>query len=112
MVTPENRMVRSIDSTNLSRVSIRYSQIVALAVISITLLILIKLPGIPYNIKELVAPGLSGLFSIAGISVTLLWMINGHFLVFRQFEPASRALYFLPLWLLRARPGCLDVIAA
>lgn len=100
MVTPENRMVRSIDSTNLSRVSIRYSQIVALAVISITLLVLIKLPGIPYNIKELVAPGLSGLFSIAGISVTLLWMINGHFLVIRQFEPASRALYFLPIWLL------------
>lgn len=90
----------TISSLVSSLVSIKHSQFVALAFISIGLLILIKLPGIPYNIKELVAPGVSGLLSIFGISVTLLWVINGHFPAIRKFEPASRALYFLPLWLI------------
>ena len=95
-----NGMASSSESANSSRVSVSSCQLVALAIISFALLVLIKLPGVPYNIKELVAPGISGFFSIVGISATLLWVLNGHFLVIRQFEPASRGLYVLPLWLL------------
>ena len=100
VIIDENGMETSNEGTISSCVSIKHSQFVALAVISIALVVLIKLPGVPYNIKELVAPGFSGLLSIAGISVTVLWVINGHFPAIRKFEPASRALYFLPLWLI------------
>ena len=95
-----NGLAVSSESTNSSRVSIASCQLLALAVISFALLVLIKLPKIPYNIKELVAPGFSGFLSIVGISVTLLWVVNGHFLAIKQFEPTSRGLYVLPLWLL------------
>lgn len=91
---------RSVERTTPFHVSIKYSQIIAFAVLSIGLAVLNKLPGIPYNIKELVAPGLAGVFSIVGLSMALLWLINGHFPAIRKFGPASRALYFLPLWLI------------
>lgn len=99
-VQAETRAGRSVDSSTLFPVSIKYSQPIAFAVLSIGLTVLIKLPGVPYNIKELVAPGIAGIFSVIGLSMALLWLVNGHFLAIRKFGPASRALYFLPLWLI------------
>lgn len=99
-VQTEPRAGLSVESTTPFPVSIEYSQLIAFAVLFIGLAVLIKLPGVPYNIKELVAPGIAGLFSIAGISMALLWLINGHFPVIRKFDPTSRALCFLPLWLI------------
>lgn len=99
-VQAETRAGRSVDSSTPFPVSIKYSQPIAFAVLSIGLTVLIKLPGAPYNIKELVAPGIAGIFSIIGLSMALLWLVNGHFLAIRKFGPASRALYFLPLWLI------------
>jgi len=99
-VQAETRAGRSVDSSTPFPVSIKYSQPIAFAVLSIGLAVLIKLPGVPYNIKELVAPGIAGIFSIIGLSMALLWLVNGHFLAIRKFGPASRALYFLPLWLI------------
>ena len=99
-IQTETRAASPIGSTIPLHLSIKRSQIIALAVLTIGLAVLIKLPGIPYNIKELVAPGIAGLFSVAGISMALLWLINGHFPAIQKFAPASRALYFLPLWLI------------
>lgn len=100
MTQAETRAGRSVERTTRFHVSIKYSQLIAFAALSIGLAVLIKLPGVPYNIKGLVAPGLAGVFSIVGLSMALLWLINGHFPAIRKFSPASRALYFLPLWLI------------
>ena len=54
----------------------------------------------PYNIKELIAPGTGGVWSVVGLSLTLLWLINGHFLAIRYSGTPFRVFCILPLWLL------------
>lgn len=99
-VQAEPRLEISAEIAITSRLSIKHWQIIAFAVLTIGLAVLIRLPGVPYNIKELVSPGMAGLFSIAGINLALLWSINGHFIALQKLSPSSRALYFLPLWLI------------
>lgn len=79
--------------------SIKYSQFIAFAVVATGFAVMIKMPGVPYNIKELVEPGIAGFFSVAGLSMALLWLINSHFPAIQKIGSASRALYILPIWL-------------
>jgi len=99
-VQAESRAGHSVKNPTPFHVPIKYSQLIAFSVLFIGLAVLIKLPATPYNIKELVAPGIAGIFSIMGISLALLWLVNGHFLVIRKFELAAQSQYLLPLWLL------------
>ena len=99
-VVPQERQAATSTPTRAaSGLSITRVQIIAFAAISVGLAILIRLPGVPYNIKELVAPGIAGLLSITGIVLALLWLINGHFLLLRNTQSAHRVLLFLPIWL-------------
>lgn len=88
------------DSTIAPSIFWKHPQLIAFALLAIGFAILAKLPGVPYNIKELIAPGSGGVFSIVGISLTLLWLINGHFLAIHKLSSPFRALWLLPLWLL------------
>lgn len=85
---------------NSTAFSIKHTQIIAFAAIGISLLLIVRLPGVPYNIKELVAPGLAGFGSIACVAFALQWMINGHFLWLRSEQSARRLLLLLPFWLM------------
>jgi hypothetical protein len=57
-----------------------------------------QLPFIPYNIRELIAPGKAGLLSVMGLGIAIYWIINGHF-IFLQWAKRGRMLT-LPVWLI------------
>lgn len=99
-VSAESRAQLSAEATVPPHLAVKKSQLIAFAALAVGMAVLIRQPGVPYNIKELVAPGLAGVLSIVGISLTLLWVINGHFKAIRKFAPASRTVYLLPLWLI------------
>lgn len=69
--------------------------VLALAVGTIT-----HLPFAPYNIKELIEPGISGIFSIIGLSLAIQWLVNGHFLYLQRCDHQNGRILYLPLWLL------------
>ena len=60
--------------------------------------VITQLPFIPYNIRELIAPGKAGLLSVIGLGIAIYWMINGHF-IFLQWAKRSLMLT-LPVWLI------------
>ena len=58
-----------------------------------------NLPFIPYNVRELVLPGISGIFSIICLSMVIQWLINGNFIYLKWCDANSRMIVYLPLWL-------------
>lgn len=60
--------------------------------------VITQLPFIPYNIRELIAPGKAGLLSVMGLGIAIYWIINGHF-IFLHWAKHGRMLT-LPLWLI------------
>lgn len=59
-----------------------------------------RLSFVPYNIKELIEPGLSGIFSVIGISLVIQWLVNGHFLYLLRCSRLNGEMLYLPLWLI------------
>ena len=57
-----------------------------------------RLPAIPYNIRELNAPGLLGLLTTLGLALVISWLANGHFLFLAWADRAR--LFWLPIWLI------------
>ncbi|MFN4341489.1 MAG: VanZ family protein [Azonexus sp.] len=88
------------DGAIASSISPKKAQFIAFVLLAAGFAILTKLPGVPYNIKELIAPGTGGVWSVVGLSLTLLWLINGHFLAIRYSGTPFRVFCILPLWLL------------
>lgn len=70
----------------------------ALLAIFVTIGVVTHLPFIPYNIRELIAPGKAGVLSVIGLGLAIYWIINGHFIFF-QWAKRGRML-MLPVWLI------------
>ena len=70
----------------------------ALLAIFVTIGVITQLPFIPYNIRELIAPGKAGVLSVIGLGLAIYWIINGHFIFF-QWAKRGRML-ILPVWLI------------
>ena len=64
------------------------------------------LPSVPYNVRELIAPGLFGILSVAGLSFCILWQVVGHDVFLRQCDRQYGRMLFLPLWLVAH--GCVS----
>ena len=58
------------------------------------------LPFVPYNVKELIAPGIYGVFSVIGLSLAVQWLVNGHFLFLDRCNRMHGQMLYLPLWLI------------
>ena len=86
--------------TDRHRLAARYPYVAAFAILASAIGVLARLPSTPYNLRELVAPGGLGLFSIAGLSLCILWQIAGHNLYLRYSNRHYGQAIFLPLWLL------------
>ena len=59
-----------------------------------------NLPFVPYNVRELIEPGIYGVFSIIGLCLTIQWSVNGHFIFLERCNRNSGQMIYLPLWLL------------
>lgn len=66
-----------------------------------------QLPGVPYNLRELLAPGFSGVFSALGLAMVAYSMANGSFLLFESRQrqwlfvfPVGIVAHGLLVWLL------------
>lgn len=81
-------------------VSMWNQHLVTFAVLNVSIGIVTHLPFVPYNVKELVEPGIYGIFSIIGLSLAVQWLINGHFLFLNRCNRARGQLVFLPVWLI------------
>lgn len=57
------------------------------------------LPFVPYNVRELIEPGLFGVISVIGLSLIILWLVNGHFWFLRRSNLKYGRSIYLPLWL-------------
>ena len=75
--------------------------------LSILMGVAFQLPGVPYNLRELLAPGLGGVVSVLGLSMTAYGMANGSFLLFASRHhkwlfvlPVGIVLHGLVAWLL------------
>lgn len=65
---------------------------------AVVLGILVRLPFMPYNVRELIEPGAMGVVSVIGLALALHWIANGPFLV---LTPGRRSyLLALPLTLI------------
>ena len=58
------------------------------------------LPFVPYNVKELIEPGIYGVFSVIGLSLAVQWLVNGHFLFLDRCNRMHGQMLYLPLWLI------------
>ena len=63
------------------------------ALTAVLLGVLLNLPFVPYNLRELVEPGAWGVVSVAGLALALHWIANAPFLLL----PAQRRPYLLAL---------------
>ena len=63
------------------------------ALTAIFLALVLNLPVMPYNLRELVAPGAWGVVSVLGLALTLYWIANGPFLLL----PVQRRPFLLAL---------------
>lgn len=75
----------------------RISHLTTFIVLTLAVGVITRLPMIPYNIRELNAPGLLGLFTTSGLAVAIYWLANGHFF-FLAWAGQARLLW-LPVWL-------------
>lgn len=58
------------------------------------------LPFVPYNIRELIAPSVYGVFAVIGLSVAIEWFINGHYFFLQRCNLKNKQMLYLPLWIL------------
>ena len=63
------------------------------ALTAMCLALVLNLPFMPYNLRELVAPGAWGVVSVLGLALTLYWIANGPFLLL----PVQRRPFLLAL---------------
>lgn len=75
----------------------RISHLTTFIVLTLAVGVVTRLPMIPYNIRELNAPGLLGLLTTLGLALAIYWLANGHFL-FLAWAGQARLLW-LPVWL-------------
>ncbi|MFZ4623250.1 MAG: VanZ family protein [Rhodoferax sp.] len=94
---PEVDAVLSV-KRSLTPVAIGYQAHLAyVAVLSLVMGAAFRLPVVPYNVRELLVPGLSELVSVLGLALTVYGMANGPFLFFATRR--RRWLYAFPLGL-------------
>lgn len=58
------------------------THLVFIGVMAIVFGVVFHLPGIPYNVRELLAPGLDGVGTVTGLAITVYGMANGIFWLF------------------------------
>lgn len=79
------------------------AHVIALAVLAALVGALFQLPGVPYNVRELLAPGMDGFMSVLGLALVAYSMVNG---VFVLFSPKRRP-WFLLFPVVLVVHGCL-----
>lgn len=84
----------------ISAPSIWWPHFVMFAGLVIAVGLVTHLPFVPYNVKELIEPGISGVFSTVGLSLAIQWLINGHFLFLQRCNLMHQQMLLLPLWLI------------
>ena len=77
-----------------------YPHLVTFVVLVFTIGMVTHLPFVPYNVRELVEPGISGLLSVIGLSLAIQWLVNGHFLFLSRCYRKHGQMLYLPLWLI------------
>ena len=70
------------------------------AVLILSIATVTHLPFVPYNVKELIEPGIYGVFSVIGLSLAVQWLVNGHFLFLNRCNRMHGQMVYLPLWLI------------
>lgn len=84
----------------IGRLSELRAYLIAFAVLALTIGVAARLPFVPYNVRELIAPGALGLVSVTGLSLCILWQVAGHAMFLRWCARRYGQMIFLPLWLL------------
>lgn len=74
--------------------------LIAFAALALSISVIVRMPFVPYNVRELIAPGIFGLVSVVGLSLCILWQTTGHSLFLSQCKRKYGSMIFLPLWLL------------
>lgn len=74
--------------------------LVTFAVLILSIATVTHLPFVPYNVRELVEPGIYGVFSVIGLSLAVQWLVNGHFLFLNRCNRIHGQMLFLPFWLI------------
>lgn len=79
----------------------KWSQhLLSFAVLILSIATVTHLPFVPYNVKELIEPGIYGVFSVIGLSLAVQWLVNGHFLFLNRCNRMHGQMLYLPLWLI------------
>ncbi len=79
------------------------AHVIAFAVLATLVGALFQLPALPYNVRELLAPGTDGVMSVLGLALVAYSMVNGVFLLFSS----RRRMWFLWFPVVIAIHGCL-----
>lgn len=89
------------DSTGESLSVSKWNQhLVTFVVLSVSIGTVTHLPFVPYNVKELIEPGIDGVFSVIGLSLAVQWLVNGHFLFLNRCNRIHGQILYLPFWLI------------
>ena len=76
----------------------RFYHVLTFLGLTIAVGVVTRLPALPYNVRELNAPGIAGLLTTLGLALAIYWIANGHF-IFLEWAGQARLLS-LPFWLL------------
>jgi glycopeptide antibiotics resistance protein len=71
-----------------------------IGVISLLIMLVARLPLMPYNLRELIGEGGHGIRSALGLGLAIYWMAAGHLIALIWVERDQRWILGLPVWLL------------
>lgn len=74
--------------------------LVTFAVLILSIATVTHLPFVPYNVRELIEPGIYGVFSVIGLSLAIQWLVNGHFMFLNRCNRIHGQMLYLPFWLI------------